>query len=112
MKNSLSIKDVLTAAWCANGSLRANPAFAKYIKCDEDGQLLAPYVALTPLPIGGKEEVVSEGTGVMRVYQEMMFGLAKDDAVLRESNRTLLLQYCELDTKAMVFIWMHWSSTH
>ena len=110
MKNSLSIKEVLPAAWGANGSLRANPAFAKYEKCDEHGRLLDPYAVLPPLPIGGNEEVVREGTGAMRVYQEMMFGLAKDDAALRESYRALLLQYCELDTKAMVFIWMHWSS--
>ena len=44
----------------------------------------------------------------MRVYQDMMFGLGKDDPAIRESYRNLLLQYCELDTTAMVFIWMHW----
>jgi hypothetical protein len=44
----------------------------------------------------------------MRVYQEMTFGRAKGDAALLESYKALLLQYCELDTKAMVFIWMHW----
>lgn len=109
MKNSLSIKEVLTAAWGTNDRLRINAAFAKYVKYDEHEQLLAPYAALSPLPIGEKEEVVREGTGAMRVYQEMMFGLAKADAALRESYRTLLLQYCELDTKAMVFIWMHWN---
>jgi hypothetical protein len=111
MKNSLSIKEVLAAAWGTNGNLRANAAFAKYMKCDEHGHLLPPYAALAPLPIGEKEEVVREGTGAMRVYQEMMFGLAKDDPTLRETYRTLLLQYCELDTKAMVFIWMHWNGT-
>jgi uncharacterized protein DUF2779 len=110
MKNSLSIKEVLPAVWGTNGVLRANPAFAKYVKCDENGSLLDPYAALPPLPIGEKEEAVREGTGAMRVYQEMMFGLAKADAPLRQSYRTLLLQYCELDTKAMVFIWMHWLS--
>jgi hypothetical protein len=77
----------------------------------EKGQLLDPYAALPPLPIGDKEEVVTEGTGAMRVYQEMMFGLAKFDTDLRQSYRRLLLQYCELDTAAMVFIWMHWSSS-
>jgi tRNA A37 N6-isopentenylltransferase MiaA len=60
------------------------------------------------LPIGLKEEVVKKGTGAMRVYQDMMFGVAKEDVELRERHRALLLQYCELDTKAMVFIWMHW----
>lgn len=108
MKGSLSIKEVLAAAWGANSSLRAKPVFAKYIKWDEHGNILSPYATLPPLPIGENEEVVREGTGAMRVYQEMIFGLAKDDAALRERYRSLLLQYCELDTKAMVFIWMHW----
>jgi hypothetical protein len=70
--------------------------------------VLNPYLALTPLLIGGKEEVVHEGTGAMRVYQEMMFGLAKSDDA-RQAFRQLLL-HCELDTAAMVFIWMHWLS--
>lgn len=110
MKSSLSIKEVLLATWSANASLRANTVFTKYVKYDEHGRLLAPYAALPPLPIAEKEEVVREGTGAMRVYQEMMFGLAKGNAALRASYRALLLQYCELDTRAMVFIWMHWSS--
>ncbi|MBI2361185.1 MAG: DUF2779 domain-containing protein, partial [Deltaproteobacteria bacterium] len=110
MKGSLSIKYVIRAAWEKNSSLRGNPLFAKYVKLDEHGSLLDPYAALPPLPIGEKEEVIRDGTGAMRLYQEMMFGLARTDAALRESYRTLLLQYCELDTKAMVFIWMHWSS--
>jgi hypothetical protein len=108
MKSSLSIKDVLGAAWATNHALRANPFFKKYDKRDKDGNLIAPYETLSPLPIGEKEEVVREGTGAMRVYQEMTFGRAKGDAALLESYKALLLQYCELDTKAMVFIWMHW----
>ena len=110
MKGSLSIKYVLRAAWERNNTLRGNTPFARYVKFDEHGSLLDPYAALPPLPIGEKEEVIREGTGAMRLYQEMMFGLSRADAALRQSYRTLLLQYCELDTKAMVFIWMHWSS--
>ncbi len=110
MKGSLSIKYVLRAAWERNNTLRGNPLFARYVKFDEHGSLLDPYAALPPLPIGEKEEVIREGTGAMRLYQEMMFGMARADAVLRQKYRTLLLQYCELDTKAMVFIWMHWLS--
>lgn len=108
MKSSLSIKDVLAAAWATNSNLRANPFFNKYVKYDNNETLLAPYESLPPLPIGEKDEVVREGTGAMRVYQDMMFGSAREDVALRESYRALLLQYCELDTKAMVFIWMHW----
>ncbi len=108
MKGSLSIKYAVRAAWGENESLRKNPLFAKYVKYDEHGRLLDPYMALPRLPIGEKEEVVREGTGAMRVYQEMMFGKAKDDPDLRETYRQLLLQYCELDTLAMVFLWLHW----
>ncbi len=110
MNGSLSIKYAVRAAWAENKELRENSLFAKYVKSDVDGRLLDPYTSLPPLPIGEKEEVVREGTGAMRVYQEMMFGLAKDNPVLRETYRRLLLQYCELDTLAMVFLWMHWCS--
>jgi hypothetical protein len=110
MKGSLSIKYVLRGAWDTNDTLRGTSSFARYVKFDEYKNLLDPYAALPPLPIGEKEEVIREGTGAMRLYQEMMFGLAKADAAICQSYRRLLLQYCELDTKAMVFIWMHWLS--
>jgi len=53
--------------------------------------------------------VATEGTGAMRVYQEMMFGVNAADPVAREAYRHLLLQYCGLDTGAMVMIWKHWT---
>jgi hypothetical protein len=110
MNGSLSIKQVFPAVWSAEDDVRAHSCFSKYAKHDGNGRLLDPYAALPPLPVGEKEEVVSEGTGAMRVYQEMMFGRAKGDETLRQNYRTLLLQYCELDTSAMVVIWMHWAS--
>jgi hypothetical protein len=109
MKGSLSIKDVLPAAWESNSRLREREEFRKYVGHDSLGKLLNPYDTLPPLPIGGKEEVVKEGTGAMRVYQEMMFGLSASDPAVREKYRSLLLQYCELDTAAMVIIWRHWA---
>jgi len=108
MKGSVSIKYVLPSVWMADTNLRANPLFEKYVKTDSAGTLLNPYATLPPLPIGEEEEVVNEGTGAMRVYQEMMFGRAKNDEALRNGYKRLLLQYCELDTAAMVAIWMHW----
>jgi hypothetical protein len=109
MKGSLSIKDVLPAVWESNPRLRESDEFRKYVGHDSLGKLLNPYDTLPPLPIGGKEEVVKEGTGAMRVYQEMMFGLSASDPAVRENYRSLLLQYCELDTAAMVIIWRHWA---
>ncbi|HTS18040.1 MAG TPA: DUF2779 domain-containing protein [Verrucomicrobiae bacterium] len=108
MKGSLSIKHVLPAAWEAGARLRADPAFKDYVGHDAAGKLLNPYDTLPPLPIAEKEEVVKEGTGAMMVYQEMMFGVAASDPSTRENYRRLLLQYCKLDTAAMVMIWRHW----
>jgi len=109
MKGSLSIKYVLPAAWEADEALRADPEFVKYVGHDAAGKLLNPYATLKPLPIGEKEEVANEGTGAMRVYQDMMFGVNATDPTAREAYRRLLLQYCGLDTGAMVMIWKHWT---
>lgn len=109
MKGSLSIKYVLPAVWEADAPLRADPEFARYVQCGADGRPLNPYATLPPLPIGEQEEVVNEGTGAMRVYQEMMFGVKATDPTARKTYRQLLLQYCELDTCAMVMIWRHWT---
>jgi hypothetical protein len=108
MKGSVSIKHVLPAVWEADATLRSESLFEEYVKYDRQGNLLDPYATLPPLPIGKKEEVVKEGTGAMRVYQDMMFGKARLDVGVRENYRKLLLQYCKLDTAAMVAIWMHW----
>jgi len=111
MKGGLSIKDVLPAAWKQNPRLHQRAEFAKYVSRDTQGNLLNPYEVLPPLPIGEKEEIVKEGTGAMRVYQEMMFGTSANDPSIRAQYRKLLLQYCELDTAAMVIIWRHWAGT-
>lgn len=109
MKGSLSIKHVLPAAWDADAELRADPEFARYARRDAAGRLLNPYATLPPLPIGEKEEVVTEGTGAMRVYQAMLYGVEAADPAARDTYRRLLLQYCQLDTAAMVIIWRHWT---
>lgn len=108
MKGSLSIKYVLPAVWEADAELRADPLFAEYVGHDPTGKLLNPYDTLPPLPIGEQEEVVREGTGAMRVYQELMFGVSAADPEARKRYRKLLFQYCRLDTAAMVMIWKHW----
>jgi hypothetical protein len=108
MKGSFSIKDVLPAVWRSNAALRDMPEFREYARLDEVGNVLDPYDTLEPLPIGTKEEVIKEGTGAMRAYQEMMFGLSAGDPGGKASLRKLLLQYCKLDTAAMVIIWRHW----
>jgi len=46
----------------------------------------------------------------MIAYQEMLYGLSKNNNQIKESWKNLLLQYCELDTAAMVLVWKHWEN--
>ena len=116
MGGSLSIKYVLPAIWSSNESLWGDPWFAKYFRESLDGAL-DPYSALTGLIIEANEsnddaevavEAVRDGIGAMRTYQEMMYGLSRSNAKHRDAVKKMLLQYCELDTAAMVIIWKHW----
>ena len=52
--------------------------------------------------------LVNEGTGAMRAYQDMLYGLAKNDPEKKAKLREGLRIYCKLDTLAMVVIWEHW----
>jgi hypothetical protein len=116
MKGRLSLKYVIPAIWESNETLHRLPEFAKYYQRDDSGQLLNPYETLQRLPFGNPdqeeedEKVVTEGTGAMRAYQEMLYGVSRHDEALKEQWRRLLLQYCELDTAAMVMVWMHWNT--
>ncbi len=115
MKGRLSLKFVLPAVWETNEALHTR--FPKYYKHFNSGQLVDPYETLPRLPFGNPDadeetetdQVVTEGTGAMRAYQEMLYGLHRNDEVTKEQWRRLLLQYCELDTAAMVMVWMHWT---
>jgi hypothetical protein len=114
MKGKLSLKYVLPAVWEADESLHSNPAFAKYYRRSPEGPLVDPYDTLEALPFGNLdetdlEEPVREGVGAMRAYQEMLYGVSRHNEALKEQWRRLLLQYCELDTAAMVMVWTHWT---
>ena len=51
---------------------------------------------------------VTDGVGAMRAYQDMLYGLNRDNLEVRDAMKDALLRYCELDTAAMVMIWKHW----
>ena len=53
--------------------------------------------------------MVRDGTGAMRAYQDMLYGLRRTDERYRAAFKDTLLQYCKLDTLAMVMVWVHWS---
>lgn len=105
MKGRTSIKVVCDAVWKSNPDLRA--AYPEYVKVQE-AQILSPYAALPPLQIGERFVSIAEGTGAIRAYEAMMCGAERADPEIRNRWRDLLLQYCRLDTLAMVWIWRHW----
>lgn len=104
MKGRTSIKVVLPAVWQADEKLRNHPLFRGYLKA-ESGANLDPYKALPAMPLGTESVAVREGTGAIRIYQDLIFN---QDIANRENRRELLWQYCQLDTAAMLMIWMHW----
>ena len=105
MKGRTSIKIVCDALWKNNPQLRTK--YSEYVRT-EAGEILSPYKTLPPLEIGGSLVAVAEGTGAIRAYEAMVYGLEKEDAETKEKWKRLLLQYCKLDTLSMVFIWQHW----
>jgi hypothetical protein len=107
MKGRTSIKKVLPAIWNNNPYLHSIPWFKKYVS--ESGSGLNPYDSLAPIISElENEEVVKDGTGAMRAYQELMFGAPAENKERREQLKQLLLQYCELDSMAMIIIWRYW----
>jgi len=115
MGGRYGIKYVLRAIWADSIALRSDPWFASYVGYDEVGNLVDPYRALPDVPFGAADEdiaveldAVVEGVGAMRSYQEMLYGVHRDDVAFRTRQRDLLLQYCKLDSLAMVMIWKHW----
>jgi hypothetical protein len=101
MKGRTSIKWVLDAVWQIDPEVRS--LFPEY-----GGDPECPYRTLPALEIGGRPARIAEGQEAMRAYQDMMYGQGRDDAATRARYRALLLQYCRLDTAAMIMIWDHW----
>ena len=107
MKGRTSIKKVLDAVWQISPALRKR--YPQYVKVN-NGVLLSPHKSLPPLEIAGEEAMVNEGTGAITAYQAMLYGSQKSDLSIRDQWRQLLLEYCKLDTLAMVMIYWHWQS--
>jgi hypothetical protein len=109
MKGKTSIKKVLPAVWSHHPYLHKVEHFKDYIPHEFLDGILDPYDTLTSGLTEGErdEEVVRGGTAAMRAYHRIRF----DDAltiVQKDELRYQLLQYCKLDTMAMVIIAYHW----
>jgi len=109
MKGKTSIKKVLPAIWSHYTYLHEVDHFKDYVPDVFLGGILDPYDTLTS-GLSMEEwddEVVSGGTAAMRAYHRIRF----DDALSKTQKDELryqLLQYCKLDTMAMVIIAYHW----
>lgn len=114
MKGKTSIKKTLPAVWNHNPYLHEVPYFKTYYKLGEDGHVLNPYETLkyhwdlSEFEKAEMNETVKEGSAAMRAYQEMLFGKGQKDAQTKERLKQELLNYCKLDTMAMIMIWKHW----
>ena len=109
MKGRTSIKKVLPAVWSHHNYLHQIDHFKKYAPERFLNGILDPYDTLRR-NINDDElgdDVVNEGTAAMRAYQRIRF----DDSLTttqKEELRSQLLEYCKLDTMAMVIIAYHW----
>ncbi|MDQ6770231.1 MAG: DUF2779 domain-containing protein [Gemmatimonadota bacterium] len=105
MRGRTSIKVVLDALWKSDPTMREQ--FEAWTGLPADASR-DPYASLPPVEIGGTMQDVHEGTGAMRAYQEMMYGINKRDPAVVDMWSGLLKRYCELDTLSMVLILEHW----
>ncbi len=105
MGGSNSIKYVMDAIWKNFPEVRAR--FTEVTGKVGDATL-GPYAALDSIVINGVEQEVAEGTGAVRAYFAMVYGVERDDAEVQRLWSKLLLEYCKLDTLAMVLVWEHW----
>ena len=76
---------------------------------EKEGIITDPYAQLPPLEIFDQgEKYLKDGGGAMSAYQDILFGLRKNNADSLKAYEKGLLNYCKLDTLAMVIIWEHW----
>ncbi len=117
MKGKTSIKKVLPAIWNNFRTLHEIPWFAKYSSTDLNNLVIDPYDKLSELVAeDDQEEVITYGvdpvkggTAAMRAYQRIRFDSSLSTAQ-KEELKKRLLEYCKLDTMAMVIIWEHWKN--
>ena len=112
MKGKTSLKAVLPAVWNNNPALHQLPWLKEYVAYEDGSKVLDPYKTLSKIEIAGRAETVQEGTGAMRAYQHMVYGTGRNaGSEAKEAWRRLLLQYCALDTIAMVVVWTYWEKS-
>ena len=108
MKGKTSIKKVLPAIWNNFPFLHDVPFFKEYSAIDFEGGIIDPYDTLKADQSQiDEDDAVAGGTEAMRAYQRIRFDDTLDINQKNEIKRQLL-EYCKLDTMAMVIIAHHW----
>ena len=108
MKGRTSIKKVLPAIWNNNKYLHQVSFFKDYSATDFEGGIIDPYETLKPDATQiDEEDAVAGGTEAMRAFQRIRFDDTLSQSQKDEIKRQLL-EYCKLDTMAMVIIAHHW----
>lgn len=108
MKGKTSIKKVLPAIWNNFPYLHEVPFFKNYSSIDFEGGIIDPYDTLkADLSQTDEEDAVAGGTEAMRAYQRIRFEDSLNQSQKDEIKRQLL-EYCKLDTMAMIIIAHHW----
>ena len=108
MKGRTSIKKVLPAIWNHHTYLHQVPFFKDYSATDFEGGIVDPYETLKPDTTQiDEEDAVAGGTEAMRAFQRIRFDATLNASQKNEIKRQLL-EYCKLDTMAMVIIAHHW----
>ena len=107
-----SIKLVLPAVLKSNKSTQIEELLDDIglFKKDSDGNTINPYDILPEISIeyNGQKIIVKDGSGPMLAYQDMVYGLNRDNNEVKNKYKQALLDYCRSDTLAMVIIWEHW----
>ena len=104
MKGKTSIKKVLPAVLYENSSTRISRWLKEFdskfsLLNEADGRITDPYAQLPPLDIFDQgEKYLKDGGGAMAAYQDILFGLRKNDQEALEAYKKGLLNYCKLDT--------------
>ena len=104
MRGQTSLKVVADAIWRSAPALRQR--FAGLLGLPVEG-VQSLYKALAYQPVGAQQFSVQNGTEALHAYERMVQVAALGDAEF-QAWRQLLLQYCRLDTLAMVLVWEHW----
>jgi hypothetical protein len=105
MGGRTSIKVVMDALWKSDAAMREQ--FTRWTG-DTVSALDDPYHALPPVVIAGMVQEVREGTGAVRAYEAMMYGVEKSDLAAKLAWCGLLQRYCKLDTLSMVLVYEYW----